>query len=641
MAVPLTLKVFKGESLVSSKDFERDIIKIGRLSSAHLCLDDEKVSRIHSVIEVGADGSLSIIDMGSVEGTYVNGKRVNKGKVAFGDEIRVGGTTIRLENPAAVAAVNLAAAVSSTEVTTKVPVSAPAAEALAQAVAAPVAAEPAPVAAQAAAMDESFAPTQRNEVVAPVANQPEYHDEPQAEAPRVRKVRKDKASGPLGASVRFMWGDQRVGEFFLAPGKSRSFKVGSAAGVDFVVGDARLGSPRMEVLRTDGQTFTVLFTGKMKGELVRKDEPRSLSAVIESGEASPEGEAYALTLEPEDFFHMDLGGITLEASFQPVPRQVYVPWADAVDYRALNIFLVMLFAGAMFVIGAAGQTGEGQEFADELNGDTQRLANLIIKPAEPQKNPFIAKLNEQKALQQQRSQPQRTTEQVKQPRPTPDKPVRQPKTRESKVADARNLARDLFKSGKGTGSVFGGMDLGQELRNATGNIVSAVGSTGGGVGGLVTKGGPGGPGGPGGTGDTVGIGSVGTLGRDKGYGNNVGPLTGKVSTDVAIASEPVFTEGSLDKELVRRVIQDHRSQIRTCYESLLNQFPNLSGKVQVQFTIGAAGQVLVSKVAQSSASNGQLEQCVSSRVRLWQFPKPKGGGTVVVSYPFIFKQAGQ
>ena len=55
MAVPLTLKVFKGESLVTSKDFERDIIKIGRLSSAHLCLEDEKVSRIHSVIEVGAD----------------------------------------------------------------------------------------------------------------------------------------------------------------------------------------------------------------------------------------------------------------------------------------------------------------------------------------------------------------------------------------------------------------------------------------------------------------------------------------------------------------------------------------------------------------------------------------------------------
>src|SRR5262249_9292858 len=83
--------------MVATKDYDRDIIKIGRLSSAHLCLDDEKVSRIHSVIEVGPDGALSIIDMGSVEGTFVNGKRVNKGTLAFGDEIKVGNTTIKIE----------------------------------------------------------------------------------------------------------------------------------------------------------------------------------------------------------------------------------------------------------------------------------------------------------------------------------------------------------------------------------------------------------------------------------------------------------------------------------------------------------------------------------------------------------------
>src|SRR5687768_15313489 len=97
MPVPLTLKVFKGDNLVTAKDFERDIIKIGRLASAHLCLEDEKVSRIHAVIEVAADGSLSIIDMGSVEGTFVNGKRVNKGTLQSGDEISLGGTRIQLE----------------------------------------------------------------------------------------------------------------------------------------------------------------------------------------------------------------------------------------------------------------------------------------------------------------------------------------------------------------------------------------------------------------------------------------------------------------------------------------------------------------------------------------------------------------
>ena len=101
MPVPLTLKVFKSGTLVASRDYDRDIIKIGRLASAHLCLDDDKVSRIHSVIEVAPDGRLSIIDMGSVEGTYVNGKRVNKGVIAFGDEIRLGNTTIRVETPVA------------------------------------------------------------------------------------------------------------------------------------------------------------------------------------------------------------------------------------------------------------------------------------------------------------------------------------------------------------------------------------------------------------------------------------------------------------------------------------------------------------------------------------------------------------
>src|SRR6187455_2791855 len=100
--------------MVAAKDYDRDIIKIGRLASAHLCLDDEKLSRIHSVIEVASDGSLSIIDMGSVEGTYVNGKRVNKGQLSFGDEIKVPCTVSRLEDTTAIAAANLASAAAST-----------------------------------------------------------------------------------------------------------------------------------------------------------------------------------------------------------------------------------------------------------------------------------------------------------------------------------------------------------------------------------------------------------------------------------------------------------------------------------------------------------------------------------------------
>jgi pSer/pThr/pTyr-binding forkhead associated (FHA) protein len=97
MAIPLSIKIFQGDQLVATKDYDRDIIKIGRLSSAHLCLEDDKVSRIHSVLEVGNDGALNIIDMGSVEGTWVNGKRVTKGTLKFGDEIKVGNTRLIIE----------------------------------------------------------------------------------------------------------------------------------------------------------------------------------------------------------------------------------------------------------------------------------------------------------------------------------------------------------------------------------------------------------------------------------------------------------------------------------------------------------------------------------------------------------------
>ncbi len=85
MATPITLKIFRGNELVRTEQFSREIIKIGRLSSAHLVLDDERVSRIHSVIEVAPDGAVSIIDMGSAEGTFVNGRKVSRGSIKSGD----------------------------------------------------------------------------------------------------------------------------------------------------------------------------------------------------------------------------------------------------------------------------------------------------------------------------------------------------------------------------------------------------------------------------------------------------------------------------------------------------------------------------------------------------------------------------
>ncbi len=44
-------------------------------------LDDERVSRMHAIIEVSGPGDVSIIDLGSTKGTFVNGQKVNKAKL--------------------------------------------------------------------------------------------------------------------------------------------------------------------------------------------------------------------------------------------------------------------------------------------------------------------------------------------------------------------------------------------------------------------------------------------------------------------------------------------------------------------------------------------------------------------------------
>lgn len=62
---------------------------IGRLDSCDLVLDDITVSRKHCVI-ASDRGRFRVLDAGSLNGTYVNGLRVEEGDLAQGDELQVG-----------------------------------------------------------------------------------------------------------------------------------------------------------------------------------------------------------------------------------------------------------------------------------------------------------------------------------------------------------------------------------------------------------------------------------------------------------------------------------------------------------------------------------------------------------------------
>ena len=73
--------------------------KVGRARAAHIWLDSEKVSRAHAEIHLSGD-TLSVTDLGSTNGTFVNGERIRAKlpcRLNSGDEIRFGDRFFRVQ----------------------------------------------------------------------------------------------------------------------------------------------------------------------------------------------------------------------------------------------------------------------------------------------------------------------------------------------------------------------------------------------------------------------------------------------------------------------------------------------------------------------------------------------------------------
>ena len=64
-------------------------MRIGRSPDAEIFLDDVTVSRNHALLVRRRDG-LHIDDLGSLNGTYVNRKRIESHKLVDGDELQIG-----------------------------------------------------------------------------------------------------------------------------------------------------------------------------------------------------------------------------------------------------------------------------------------------------------------------------------------------------------------------------------------------------------------------------------------------------------------------------------------------------------------------------------------------------------------------
>jgi pSer/pThr/pTyr-binding forkhead associated (FHA) protein len=82
--------VKRGPNAGSTFLLAEETTTVGRRPDSGVFLDDVTVSRKHAVFERRSGSAWFVRDVGSLNGTYVNGEQVDETKLATGDEVQIG-----------------------------------------------------------------------------------------------------------------------------------------------------------------------------------------------------------------------------------------------------------------------------------------------------------------------------------------------------------------------------------------------------------------------------------------------------------------------------------------------------------------------------------------------------------------------
>lgn len=726
--------------------FEEATIKLGRLPTVHLSLEDKGVNRIHAVIENRGPNKCQLIDMGSSKGSFVNGQRVQRGMLQSGDQIRLGDTTLTfvqgkeaiqealfaLQEPTAAPCVSirdesplaLFAQAESTQVTQlpvapQVEVQTPQSQVGASYVP-PAQVEvphqptprPQPVvesfwqAAQDTPVPQEAQQPQAPQLAWQVAAQPStpyqggytaqqapqtqapvYQPQPvvaakpkplweqtpqrptqaqapiiQAQAPQVSHLPQapQVAAYPEGhaalapgqaVEVQMLWGDRVLAHsHFVGP---KEITIGASRKCTFTVSSEALADDIMlPLVVMEDEHYYVQYTDQMDGYVSYGGHHFDFASLRQSrrSKGTERGQRLPLPAKGTTVIQLDQIFFFIKIIQQPETAGFFNTFqADPTYGRALGASLLF---HALLVLFMLFSDEVPQSLDDQFLKGNDRFAALIVRPEEPEK-PKPQKLaagkkaagKKAKMGKQNETQKNRKSSQIKR-NPDGNAPIDMKKVTDKVIKDIQKKALlGILNGGRASkgGSLLlkgiGGGDI-----DAYGNWVGTRGGRASGGGGLGLDG-KGGIGGGGLGGDGAGIGDIGRYnpkGVPGGRGWKLSKMTKKNRHKVVVTTDQsqIVSDG-LDRKIIQRYIRMYRNRIRYCYERELRKNPFLTGKVEVSFRIEANGKVYKSSIKRSTLNNDRVEQCLARRIRIIQFPAPKGGGIVLVNYPFLFQAASK
>lgn len=459
------------------------------------------------------------------------------------------------------------------------------------------------------------------------------------------------ASPPLHAcegealEVQALFHGQLIGTHHLQDAKSR-YVIGATADADAPVAQEVLGASSIPLVTSWGQDYLVNVTPRMGGELWVGGRAWPLQDYVRE-------RGHSFALPPRSQARVDCGEVVFVLGRTSKPQKLPRPWLAwrwaEQKYTAMSALVL-----GLFLLAAVTLPPDTHSVSfDDMGWITGKLPVVSIPVVEKDVPEWLDRQqqtgnDEAKAaageigkMGNPKSQKTNGRAAWKGPKDNPHPALS--KEEAAKLAANSGIVGILNQRDPAITSIFARETaLGQDPESVIGNLIGTQIGEAGGIGGLSLAGtGAGG----GGTGEnTVGFGDktrIGTLGRGVdgtgGYGRMAAQFLPKKRTITPeVIPGTLGVRGSLDKEIIRRIVRLHMNEVKYCYEKELVTHAGLSGRISVQFAIGQNGQVFSSVLQSSSMGNPRVERCVVQAAQRWEFPKPTGGGMAIVVYPFSF-----
>jgi outer membrane biosynthesis protein TonB len=648
----LSFEIYDGTTHLFRKELSAESVTIGRGPAAMLRVDNDSLADLHAVINVNDDGSVQLLDLGGSSGTAVNGAKVSNTQLRTGDQIEIGSIKLVI----AIVDEDAFADEEATQLSVPPVTSNVVEEVTDHVLGSSLASDPAPAAASKIA--ESVANTE--DVLAFIMRS----GTAQGDAGIDRK-------GSKVLEVAEIWGDV-VMDVKHYPKNGQAVTLGTATGHrwrfmgmpvswvpaafatvapltapmlseaneewrnEFYVPTENLPHDNFSLFEWRGSGYVCTISDKWSGFVDIGEVRHTFQQLKDSGKAtSAGGGLYEFDIDENMRVVADLGGVIFFAQNVYPGKKVLAALTDSMDYPFLGI---MAFMGFVFLMLAILIINSPLPPESEMMELPDRFVELLLEqPPEPEKpandpRPEDANPDAGEGEKAKEEEGKVGKQDAKMKEAKGNKVEMQQQEQDREIAENAGVLGALDDAGALDG-VFSSSALNSDLTGGIGGLIGAKGTQIG-SGGLGSRGS-----GLGGGGTAAGLGGLGTKGRGSGrsgYGSGGGSFGEKGDGGIGrIGGDPIIL-GALDKSLIDAVIKRHMNQIRYCYQRELNRDPNLGGKIVVKFVIAKDGSVSKASTKSSTMGSSAVESCINSRFMRFKFPEPKGGGIVIVSYPFIF-----